>query len=68
MAVMHYYDAGDWQVPYFLYPKMWDGTKWVYVKPSIWNGDQWVTAVNTATTGSVEFNFTFVAPQILPGV
>jgi hypothetical protein len=70
MAVMHYYDAGEWKVPYFLYPKMWNGSEWVYVKPSVWNGDQWVTLVSTSTSIPFDFSFGpgFIAPQLFPGV
>ena len=50
MAVMHYYQSSTWKVPFFLYPKVWNGVYWVYVKPSIWDGDQWVTAVSQTTT------------------
>lgn len=46
MAVIHYYESGTWKVPFFLYPKMWNGSEWVYVKPSIWGGDRWSTNVS----------------------
>jgi len=59
MAVMHYYQFSTWQKPYFLYPKMWNGSEWVYVKPSIWDGEQWVTAVSETTV---------TAPPASPGI
>lgn len=38
MAVIRYRNqVGQWQTPYYLYPKMWDGTQWVYVKPQFWD-------------------------------
>lgn len=54
MAVLHYYTTtSTWQAPYFLYPKMWTGEEWVYVKPSFWDGAQWVTMVGSTPSPGV---------------
>lgn len=46
MAILHYYSTtSTWTTPYFLYPKVWSGTEWVYVKPSFWDGSRWITMV-----------------------
>ena len=56
MAVMHYYDGTAWKNPYFLYPKMWDGANWVYVRPYYYNGLNWLgfasLDIQTVTIGT----------------
>ena len=44
MAVIKYYDGTAWKAPFFLYPKIWDGTQWVQAIPKYWDGTQWRTA------------------------
>jgi len=56
MAVFRVWSGSAWQLPYFVYPKYWDGTAWTYITPKIWNGSAWIENqlldTQTITVGS----------------
>lgn len=61
MAIIRYRNqVGQWQAPYYLYPKMWDGTQWVYVKPKFWDSgwkDFSYTGLYTVNVGTTSAFF-----------
>jgi len=67
MAVFRYYHTDNsWKIPFFLYPKVWDGSKWVYVKPSYWDGSQWVTVIGGGESPGSGGVPPIVPPPVIP--
>lgn len=52
MAILNYYNTDStWKKPFFLYPQIWNGSRWVYAKPSYWDGSQWITSIGGPSPG-----------------
>lgn len=49
MSIIKVWNNSSWVSPFFAYPKIWDGTEWVYGKTSVWLGSTW--DANTAGSG-----------------
>lgn len=60
---MRVWDGGSWVTPYFVYPKIWNGSEWVYGRPRIWSGTGWSMFANdskTITVGSGSWSEPYV--------
>lgn len=55
MSVMKVWDnnANAWVKPFFAYPKIWNGSDWVYGHPKIWTGTGWSMLANDSKTITV---------------
>jgi hypothetical protein len=41
MSVSRIWDGSAWTPPFYKYPKIWNGSTWVYANPKIWSGTAW---------------------------
>ena len=46
-------NSNSWVNPFFAYPKIWNGSNWVYGRPRIWTGSGWSMLPNDSKTVTV---------------
>jgi hypothetical protein len=62
---MKVYNGTAWVNPFFKYPKIYDGTQWVYGVPEVWGSQssetQTITVGNYSYKGDEQWGFSYIA-------